>query len=164
VADFYNVFARTGGPGRPASPACCRRRHARCIRSPRAHDGPALLVVAQIVSTNARLPADRLIGPEGIGFKIAMSALEAPLGIAACAVGLAQAAPGLRGRLREAARAVRRRITEFQGVGFMLADMATQIARPGPSTSRARGCATPAGLQRRGGQGQALSRRRRECG
>ena len=48
---------------------------------------------AQIVLDGARVPADRLIGDEGQGFAIALSALDSGrLGIAACAVGLAQAA------------------------------------------------------------------------
>jgi len=49
--------------------------------------------VAQIVFDDARVPADRLIGEEGTGFRTAMEALDAGrLGIAACAVGLAQGA------------------------------------------------------------------------
>ena len=49
--------------------------------------------VAQIAFDDARVPADRLIGDEGAGFTIAMAALDSGrLGIAACAVGLAQAA------------------------------------------------------------------------
>ena len=47
---------------------------------------------AQIILTDARVPADRLIGAQGHGFRIAMGALDSGrLGIAACAVGLAQA-------------------------------------------------------------------------
>src|SRR5690606_21606761 len=73
--------------------------------------------------------ADRLIGAEGQGFAIAMSALDAGrLGIAACATGLAQAA------LDEAVAYAREReqfgrpIAGFQGVAFMLADMAAAVA------------------------------------
>ncbi|HEV7627715.1 MAG TPA: acyl-CoA dehydrogenase family protein, partial [Streptomyces sp.] len=68
------------------------------------------------------------IGEEGQGLTVALSALESGrLGIAACAVGLAQAA------LDEAVNYTRSReqfgrpLTDFQGLRFMLADMATQI-------------------------------------
>jgi len=48
---------------------------------------------ATIQLDGARVPADRLIGVEGQGFRIAMSALDGGrLGISACAVGVAQAA------------------------------------------------------------------------
>ena len=55
-------------------------------------------------------PADRLMGAEGQGFKIALAALDGGrLGIAACAVGLAQAALDAALGLRPAAPAVRPR-------------------------------------------------------
>ena len=44
--------------------------------------------VAQIAFDDARVPADRLVGEEGIGFRIAMTALDSGrLGIAACEQG-----------------------------------------------------------------------------
>jgi hypothetical protein len=85
--------------------------------------------VAQIAFDAARVPADQLIGPENGGFTIAMQALDSGrLGIAACAVGLAQAALDYAvGYARERAQ-FGRPIIEFQGLGFLLADAATQIA------------------------------------
>jgi alkylation response protein AidB-like acyl-CoA dehydrogenase len=75
-----------------------------------------------------RVPAERLIGQEGNGLKFALSALDSGrLGIAACAVGLAQ------GALDEAVRYARERkqfgrpIIEFQGMEFLLADMAAAV-------------------------------------
>jgi alkylation response protein AidB-like acyl-CoA dehydrogenase len=83
---------------------------------------------AQLLLDGARVDADRLIGAEGEGLKIALDALNSGrLGIAACAVGLAQAA------LDEAVRYARQRtqfgraIIEFQGVEFLLADMAAAV-------------------------------------
>lgn len=82
----------------------------------------------QLVFSGARLPARNLLGEEGGGFAIAMGALEGGrLGIAACAVGLASAA------LEAAVGYAREReqfgqpIGQFQGVAFLLADMATGI-------------------------------------
>jgi alkylation response protein AidB-like acyl-CoA dehydrogenase len=85
--------------------------------------------VAQIVFDDARIPADRLVGEEGIGFKIALSALDGGrLGIAACAVGLAQASLDYAVAYAKEREQFGTRIIDFQGVGFMLADMATSIA------------------------------------
>src|SRR5205085_7916103 len=85
--------------------------------------------VAQVGFDGARVPADRLVGEEGGGFRIAMSALDGGrLGIAACAVGLAQAALDYAVGYAREREQFGRPILEFQGVGFMLADMATQIA------------------------------------
>jgi alkylation response protein AidB-like acyl-CoA dehydrogenase len=85
--------------------------------------------VAQIVFDGARIPADRLVGDEGTGFRIAMQALDSGrLGIAACAVGLAQAALDYAVTYAGEREQFGRPIAEFQGLGFLLADMATQIS------------------------------------
>ncbi len=83
---------------------------------------------AQLRLDGARVPVSRLMGAEGDGLKIALDALSSGrLGIAACAVGLAQAA------LDEAVRYARQRtqfgrpIIDFQGLGFLLADMAAGV-------------------------------------
>lgn len=84
--------------------------------------------VAQLRLESVRVPADRLIGAEGQGFAIAMSALDSGrLGIAACAVGLAQAALDQAVRYAGERTQFGRPIHEFQGVSFLLADMATGV-------------------------------------
>ncbi len=83
----------------------------------------------QLVFDGMRVPADRMLGEEGMGFIYAMRSLEhGRLGIAAQAIGIARAA-------FEAARDYARErkqfgtpIAEFQGIQFKLADMATRIA------------------------------------
>ena len=83
---------------------------------------------AQILFENCRVPAENLLGEEGMGLKIALSGLEGGrIGIASQAVGMARAA-------FEAALAYARERTSFgqpifqhQAVQFKLADMATQI-------------------------------------
>jgi alkylation response protein AidB-like acyl-CoA dehydrogenase len=86
-------------------------------------------VTAQVLLDGARIPAGRLIGVEGQGFSIALAALEAGrLGIAACAVGVAQAALDAAVEYAKSRQQFGRTIAEFQGVGFMLADMATAVA------------------------------------
>jgi hypothetical protein len=75
------------------------------------------------------VPADRLLGECNAGFRIAMSALDGGrLGIGACAVGLAQAALDYAVAYAKEREQFGRPIAQFQGVGFMLADMATQVA------------------------------------
>lgn len=130
-ADFYNVMARTSDeksrgisclfvPGdTPGLAAAPRERKMGLTGSP----------TASIHLDDARVPAGRLIGAEGQGFSIALAALDSGrLGIAACATGLAQAA--YEAALAYAKERVQfgRPIFENQGIGFLLADLATQIA------------------------------------
>jgi alkylation response protein AidB-like acyl-CoA dehydrogenase len=130
-ADFYNVFCRTGGPGAGGISCLFVDGDTAGVlpQPPERTMGLRASPVAQIVFDGARVPADRLLGAEGGGFKIALAALDGGrLGIAACAVGLAQAA------LDYATTYAREReqfggpIIGLQGVGFMLADMATQVS------------------------------------
>ncbi|WP_433076432.1 acyl-CoA dehydrogenase family protein [Dactylosporangium sp. CA-052675] len=134
-ADFYNVFVRTGGPqtdGRSAGISCLLVDGATPgveAQAPEKTMGLRSSTVAQLVFDGAVVPADRLIGEEGNGFRIALRALDGGrLGIAACAVGLAQAALDYAAAYAREREQFGRPVAEFQGVGFMLADMATQIA------------------------------------
>ena len=129
-ADYYLVFARTGGPGAagisclfvPAdTPGVAREKLEQKM-------GMRSSPTAAMVFDGARVPAEHLIGAEGDGFRIAMGALDGGrLGIAACSVGLARAA------LEAAVRFAREReqfgkpLVSFEGISFMLADMATQV-------------------------------------
>jgi alkylation response protein AidB-like acyl-CoA dehydrogenase len=131
VADFYNVFCRTGGAG-PDGVSCLFADAATpgIVVQPREKTmGLRSSPIAQIVFEGARVPHDRLVGEEGSGFRIAMSALDGGrLGIAACAVGLAQAALDYAVGYARDREQFGRPIAQLQGIGFMLADMATGIA------------------------------------
>ncbi|MBQ1026383.1 acyl-CoA dehydrogenase family protein [Micromonospora sp. C95] len=131
VADFYNIFCRTGGPG-PKGISCLLADRATPGVHPQAAErtmGLRSSPVAQVVFDEARVPADRLIGGEGAGFTIAMAALDSGrLGIAACAVGLAQAALDYAVDYARQREQFGRSIIDFQGLGFTLADLATQIS------------------------------------
>jgi alkylation response protein AidB-like acyl-CoA dehydrogenase len=83
---------------------------------------------AQVHFDGVRVPDARRIGDEGQGFAIALAALDAGrLGIAACAVGVAQAALDTALGYMLERRQFGRPIADFQGLRFMLADMATRI-------------------------------------
>jgi hypothetical protein len=131
VADFYNVFCRTGGPGAKGISCLLARADTPGLEpQPREKTmGLRASPVAQIVFDNAEVPADRLIGAEGDGFRIAMGALDSGrLGIAACAVGLAQGALDYAVSYAKERSQFGRPIIDLQGLGFLLADSATQIS------------------------------------
>jgi hypothetical protein len=130
-ADFYNVFCRTGGPG--ARGVSCLLADARTPgiepQAPERLMGLRSSAPAQVAFDGARVPADRLVGAEGEGFAIAMAALDAGrLGIAACAVGLAQAALDHAVEYARGRRQFGVPIIDHQGLGFLIADMATQVS------------------------------------
>jgi alkylation response protein AidB-like acyl-CoA dehydrogenase len=131
AADFYNLMVRTGEPGaRGISTLLARAGTPGLSPQPPEHKmGMSSSPTAQLVLSEARLGADALIGSEGEGFRIAMSALDGGrLGIAACAVGVAQGALDHAIAYAGERRQFGRVIADFQGVGFLLADMATQVA------------------------------------
>ncbi|HEX5596190.1 MAG TPA: acyl-CoA dehydrogenase family protein [Micromonosporaceae bacterium] len=130
-ADFYNIFCRTGGPG-GAGISCLLADRSTPGIVPQAAErtmGLRSSPVAQVAFDDVRVQADRLVGAEGTGFRIAMEALDAGrLGIAACAVGLAQAALDYAVVYAREREQFGRPIINFQGLGFLLADMATQVS------------------------------------
>lgn len=134
-ADFYTLFARTSGDSHGPD----RARGISCLHVPA--DVPGVSAApperkmgmrasptTQMMFERARVPAHHLIGDEGSGFKIALAALDSGrLGIAACSTGLAQAALDLAVAYARERRQFGKPIAEFQGLSFMLADMATVV-------------------------------------
>jgi alkylation response protein AidB-like acyl-CoA dehydrogenase len=127
VADFYTTMVRTGPDeiscllvdgateGLSAAP---RERKMGLTGSP----------TAQMIFDGARVPAERLVGAPGAGLRIALSSLSSGrLGIAACAVGLAQAALDEAVAYAKGRSQFGRPIIDFQGVEFLLADMAATV-------------------------------------
>jgi alkylation response protein AidB-like acyl-CoA dehydrogenase len=83
---------------------------------------------AQIRFENCRIPAENLIGQEGEGYKIALSALEGGrIGIASQAIGMARAAFDCAVTYAKQRESFGQPIFQHQAVGFKLAEMATQI-------------------------------------
>jgi len=83
---------------------------------------------AQINFDDCRIPADHLIGAEGEGYRIALSALEGGrIGIAAQSVGMARSAFDVALAYAKDRQSFGTAIFNHQAVGFRLADCATQI-------------------------------------
>ncbi len=83
---------------------------------------------AQIRLEQCRVPASHLIGQEGEGYKIALSALEGGrIGIAAQAVGMARSALDVAIAYANERTSFGQAIMAHQAVGFRLADCATQL-------------------------------------
>jgi alkylation response protein AidB-like acyl-CoA dehydrogenase len=131
VADFYSTMVRTGpGEGSHGISVLLVPADASGVSAaaPERKMGLKSSPTAQVHFDGVRVPAERRIGEEGQGFGIALSALDSGrLGIAACAVGVAQAALNCAVEYARTRRQFGRAIAEFQGLSFMLADMATAV-------------------------------------
>src|SRR3972149_6577069 len=83
---------------------------------------------AQIAFENCQVPVANLLGPEGMGYRIALSNLEGGrICIAAQSVGMARAAFEAALKYAHERVSLGKAIIEHQAVNFRLADMATQI-------------------------------------
>ncbi|PEY21233.1 acyl-CoA dehydrogenase [Bacillus anthracis] len=82
----------------------------------------------EIMFEDCRIPVENLLGEEGQGFKIAMQTLDGGRnGIAAQAVGIAQAALDASVEYARERHQFGKPIAAQQGIGFKLADMATDV-------------------------------------
>ena len=130
VSDIYVVMARTGGAGPSGISTLVVEK-----------DTPGLSFGANekkmgwnaqptraVIFENCRVPAENLIGEEGIGFKIAMAGLDGGrLNIGACSIGGAQSALDKALAYASERRAFGQRIADFQALQFKLADMAIEL-------------------------------------
>ncbi|MGW0662733.1 acyl-CoA dehydrogenase family protein [Streptodolium elevatio] len=130
VADFYTVMVRTGEPGPRGISTVFVPAGAEGLgfAAPERKMGMRSSPTAQVHLDGVRVPAADRIGIEGSGFKIALAALDSGrLGIAACAIGVAQAALDAATDYARERRQFGGPIADLQGVQFMLADMATAV-------------------------------------
>jgi alkylation response protein AidB-like acyl-CoA dehydrogenase len=129
-ADFWLLFARTSDDPRRGLSAFHVPAGTPGVSfgSPEKKMGMNASHTTQVVFDGARIPADLLIAEEGEGMAIALGALDSGrLGIAACATGLAQGALDLAAGYAQERQQFGHPIAEFQGVQFMLADMAAAV-------------------------------------
>jgi len=81
-----------------------------------------------LIFENCRVPAENRLGKEGDGFKIAMTGLDSGrIGIAAQSIGVAQAALDAAVKYAKKRKQFGQSISKFQGLRWMIADMATEI-------------------------------------
>lgn len=130
VSDLYAVMVRTGGEG-PAGVSCLLVEKGTPGLSFGANEvklGWKSQPTAQVNFQDCRVPKSNLVGAEGQGFKIAMSALDGGrLNIGACSLGAAQASlDHALGYMKER-KQFGRPIADFQALQFRLADMATEL-------------------------------------
>ncbi|MEQ4206188.1 acyl-CoA dehydrogenase family protein [Actinopolymorpha sp. B9G3] len=129
-AEFYTLFARTSAD---------RRKGISCFvvdagveglsfGAPEHKMGLTASPTTTVHWDGVRVPAARRIGAEGDGLKIALAALDSGrLGIAACAVGLAQAALDTAVEWAKQREQFGKPVISFQGLGFLLAEMAAAV-------------------------------------
>jgi alkylation response protein AidB-like acyl-CoA dehydrogenase len=127
-ANVLIVMARTGGAGSKGVSAFIVEKGTPGLKMGKQEKkmGMNISHTMEVIFENAKVPAKNLLGEEGDGMKVAFAALDSGrITIAATALGLARSA------IEEAVKHANLReqfgkpILEFQGVGFMLADMLT---------------------------------------
>ncbi|WP_073224056.1 acyl-CoA dehydrogenase family protein [Streptomyces sp. NBRC 110465] len=130
ASDLYTVLARTGGdgPGGISAFVVERADPGVSFGANERKMGWNAQPTRQVVLDGVRIPADRRLGAEGDGFRIAMHGLNGGrLGIAACSLGGARSA--LDRSLTHLAdrEAFGARLLDAQALQFRLADMATEL-------------------------------------
>jgi alkylation response protein AidB-like acyl-CoA dehydrogenase len=131
VSDFYTVMAVTDPDDRSKGISAFvveKGDEGVSFGAPEKKLGVKGSPTREVYLDNVRIPADRMIGAEGTGFATAMKTLDhTRVTIAAQAVGIAQGALDYaKGYVKER-KQFGKAIAEFQGIQFMLADMAMKL-------------------------------------
>jgi alkylation response protein AidB-like acyl-CoA dehydrogenase len=129
IADFYSLFARTGEGGQGISCFLVDKdTDGLTFGKPEEKMGLHAIPTTTAHYDNVLVPTQRRVGAEGQGLQIAFSALDSGrLGIAAVAVGLAQAALDEAVSYAQQRSTFGRKIIDHQGLAFLLADMAAAV-------------------------------------
>ncbi len=125
-ADVFIVMARTGGPGAKGVSAFVLEKGTAGLRMGKREKkmGMSISHTMEIILEDVKIPAANLLGNEGDGMKVAFSALDSGrITIAATALGIARAAIETAVHHANLREQFGKPILEFQGVGFLLADM-----------------------------------------
>ncbi|MFX4273727.1 acyl-CoA dehydrogenase family protein [Propionibacteriaceae bacterium Y1685] len=129
-ADYYTTFARTEDDlSLPVSAFLVPADSVGLsFGTPERKMGMNASHTATVTFDGVAVPANRMIGAQGDGLRIALGSLDSGrLGIAACATGLAQAALDCAVEYARERQQFGRAIAEFQGLQFLLADMAAAV-------------------------------------
>jgi alkylation response protein AidB-like acyl-CoA dehydrogenase len=129
VADFYKVMARTSdGPGGISCFLVPADTPGLAADTPELKMGLRGSTTSSMLFDDVRVPAERRLGEEGQGLRIALAGLDAGrLGIAAVATGLAQSALDISVAYAKERETFGKPIIEHQGLAFTLADMAAAV-------------------------------------
>lgn len=130
VANTMIVFARTGDEGPKGVSAFIVEKGTPGFRHGKIEHkmGINISPTCEMILEEVRVPAANLVGAEGQGFKIAMTALDSGrITIGASAVGLARAAFEYSSNFAKERKQFGQAIIDFQGIQFMLADMYTKL-------------------------------------
>jgi len=129
-AGTFVLFARTDPTTSGARGVSCFVLDAEHVRITREEEKLGLhsSTTSDLVLEDARVDRDRLLHEEGRGFRVAMATLDGGrIGIAAQAIGIAQAAYDVARAYALDREQFGRRIGDFQAIQWKLADMATEI-------------------------------------
>lgn len=131
VASFFTVFAKTDpGSGRKGMSCFVVERDWEGVSTsqPLKKMGQHAAQACQVFFENVEVPAENRLGAEGDGFMIGMKVFDKSRPpVAAAAIGVAQRALDESVRYAGERTAFGQPIANFQGVGFMLADMAIRV-------------------------------------
>jgi alkylation response protein AidB-like acyl-CoA dehydrogenase len=129
-ADFYTVLARTGGPGANGLSLFYVEAERPGVTAARWEEKMGLhgSATAEMNFDEVRLPADHLIGVSEMGFRFLMAGFDGGrLGVAAMSAGIAAGALDAATRYAAERQQFGREIAAFQGIQFMIADMAIAV-------------------------------------
>jgi alkylation response protein AidB-like acyl-CoA dehydrogenase len=130
VSDVYVVMVRTGeaGPSGISTIVVEKDTPGLSFGANEKKMGWNAQPTRAVIFENCRVPVANRIGPEGIGFKIAMAGLDGGrLNIGACSIGGAQGALDKALSYAQERKAFGSRIADFQALQFKLADMAIEL-------------------------------------
>lgn len=130
VSDLYVVMVRTGeaGPSGISTLVVEKGTPGLSFGANEKKMGWNAQPTRAVIFENCRVPVANRLGPEGIGFKIAMAGLDGGrLNIGACSLGGAQSALDKALAYAGERKAFGSRIADFQALQFKLADMATEL-------------------------------------
>jgi alkylation response protein AidB-like acyl-CoA dehydrogenase len=130
AADFYFVFARSGGEGANgiSAFAVMKGTPGLSFGANERKMGWNAQPTRQVLFADCRIPAEHVIGQEGRGFRCAMSGLDGGrINIGACSLGAAWAALDKSRAYLLERTAFGRRIADMQALQFKIADMATDL-------------------------------------
>jgi len=131
IADVISVFAMTdSSKGVKGISAFIVEKGTEGFQVGREEDKMGLRAsdTTDLIFDNCRVPIENMLGKEGDGFKIAMTGLDGGrIGIAAQAIGVAQAALDIAVAYAKEREQFGEKISKFQGLRWIIADMATEI-------------------------------------